>query len=550
MRVLIDSFGGIAPQVGPTRLAENMAIEAMNVRFERQVLESFRGLSATGISLPANTKHIYRYGTAWMGWADANVRAVDASQVSDPFDYLLIADTDYPKITRNDIATSVPPYPTATYRLGVPKGRLGIAAPQVSRIPSLPKSPELGVDIETTTAYQFSFVNGFGFEGALSDPTGVVKYFEGFDSITVELPTIFPGNGHYLIGAKVRIYRVNGFGTEFQFVAEVPLGTTTYTDVILAKDLGLPSETADWFPPPDDDTTINPAGPLRNLTPMPGGFFIGSTGDELCASVIDAPYAWPYRISLGYDITGIAVMGNAAVVATTGPAFVVQGVDPSSLQPTRINTNQTCVSARSMVNIGDSVIYAAPDGLVSVSGYSAEVITENLVTKEEWQRIFKPSQIHAYYYEGKYIFFNNTNGYVLSPGKGLRSLGELDFVATAGFSELEDDNLYLMVGGVIKQFDSNAVRMQYKWTSKHFTFPTPLNFGYMQVVAEAYPVTVHFNYQKLNGQWHRDTLVFTNYSPRFLPSGSSYQKLFFEAVGVNAIQSITVAHSLSEFEYV
>lgn len=549
MKVSVKQFGGLAPQVSPTRLADGLSVMARNMRFERGVLESFRGLAPTGITLPAGTKHIYKYGNAWMGFADPNVRVVDAAQVSDPFDYLLIADTNYPKITRNDMATNSQPYPTTTYRLGVPQGRLGNVAPYTQRIDGV-GSPEEGVDIESVTAYRFSFVNGFGFEGALSEPTATIKYFEGFDRIVVTPPTSFPGTGHYLLNAKVRIYRVNSFGTDYQFVAEVPLGTPSYNDEVLSGDLGLPAETADWYPPPDDDTAINPKGPLRNLTAMPGGFFIGSTGDELCASVPGAPYAWPYRIPLGFDIKGIAVAGNSAVVATTGPIFVVQGVDPAALQPTRINSNQTCLNPRSMVNVGDAVIFAAPDGLVAVSGYDAQIITEGLVTKEEWQATFKPDQIHAYYYENKYVFFNDTAGFVFRPGKGLQSLGELSFVASAGFSNLEEDYLYLIVNGSVVAFDTAAERMQYQWQSKEFVLPVPINFGYMQVVAEQYPITVTFNYKNGAGQWISHTRSITNELPVLMPAGTTYRNFYFSISGDKAVQSVSVATNLSEFDYV
>jgi hypothetical protein len=81
-------------------------------------------------------------------------------------------------------------------------------------------------------------------------------------------------------------------------------------------------------------------------------------------------------------------------------------------------------------------------------------------------------------------------------------------------------------------------------------FDRPHNFGYMQVVAEKYPVTVEFHYRRLDGQWMQFSRDFNDYAPKFLPSGSSYQAIKFTATGTNAIQSIAVAHSLSEFDYV
>ena len=548
----INSFGGIAPKHHASRLPDGFAQEAVNTRFERGVLESHRGLEDSGHTLNAATRVIHKYQNLhWMGFSNPVITVADAHQVSDPWDYLLIADVEYPKVTRNDIATSSKPYPSATFRLGVPQPPVADGAPYNQFRQELDTTPEEGVDLPTTTVYRFSFVDGFGREGALSSPSPMVRFYEGFDDIVVPLPTDFVGTGHFLTDAKIRIYRANyGDGGVYQFVDEVDYGLDVYIDSIPSDELGFPPETDDWYPPPDDDTTINPSGPLRNLTAMPGGFFVGSTGDELCASVPDAPHAWPYayRIPLGYKIVGIQTTGNAAVVATTGPVYVVQGVDPSALQPTRINSNQSCVSARSMVNVGGAVIYASPDGLVGVAGYDAQLLTQELVTKEEWQEIFKPEEIHGYYYEGKYIFFNNTRGWVFRPNAGAYSLSELSFVATAGYSDLETDSLYLLIGNKLQRFDEAAERLTYSWKSSEIRTATPTNFSYMRVVAEDYPVTATLTAKKANGTLSEQTITFENYEPRVLRSGHSAKEFYIHIQGNKAVKSVDLAHNRAEFD--
>jgi hypothetical protein len=545
MRIDLSTFNGIAPAVVPHKLADGMAQLSMNTRFARPYLEGYKQLTDTGVSVPAATKSLFRYTpTHWFTSTDERVRFADATLVSDPYEYALVADVAYPKITRNTFAINVPPYPTITYRLGVPQGRLGATQPSISRIdPEVAPDPD--VEVEFFTAYRISFVNGFGFEGALSEPSRQIGYYEGFDKVTVPLPTTFGGTGHYTTGAKVRIYRLNSLGTDYQFVGEAPLGTLEFVDTVTTAGLGMVAETADWFPPPDDDISINPAGPLRNLTAMPGGFFVGSTGDELCASVPGAPYAWPYRIPLGYKITGIAATGNAVVVTTEGPVFVAQGVDPSALQPTRINSNQSCVSPRSVVNVGDAVIFACPDGLVGVTGYNAELVTNHLVTKEEWKSIFRPSEVHAYHYEGKYIFFNSTSGYVFDLQNGGR-LSQLDFVATAGYVDYVTDELYLMVGGKLQIFDNGQTRMPFEWRSKVYRLKDPMNFAVLRVDASGYPITVNIEAVLVDGNARTITRTVNDRKPVYLPDGYTYTELAVHIVSDKSIHSISLANSMSE----
>lgn len=532
--------------VDPFDLPETMAQTAVNMRFDRQNLESFRGLESAGVTVPAGSKSIYKYGTAWFSSTNPTNRFVDVAMTSDPFDYLAYTPDDYPRITRKDIATSSAPYPSTGYRLGVPQPELMNRVPTVERIDPA-NTPDADIHTPIATIYRVSYVDGWGREGALSSPTQRVEYYEGFDRVVVPTAIVPIKAGHYVTGAKLRIYKLNPSANVFQFLAEVPANTATYTDTTTFDELGEPPESEDWYSPPDDDTAINPGGPLKNLILMAGGFLLGSSGAEICASVPDVPHAWPYRQSLPYPVVGIVAADNSAVVATTGPTYIIQGADPASLQPTRINTNQSCVSARSMVNIGGAVIYAAPDGLVGVSGYDAKLLTDELLTKEEWQATFKPSEIHAYYYEGKYLFFNNTKGWIFSPGKGQASLSELSFVATAGFNDLENDILYLMVGGTLMKFDTNATRMTYQWKSKKFRFDTPTNFGYAQVLARSYPITVTVNVTLMNNTTRSFNVTFNNAQPRNLPAGYVYSDLEVSVSGDKVVRSISFAHSPSEF---
>jgi hypothetical protein len=81
-----------------------------------------------------------------------------------------------------------------------------------------------------------------------------------------------------------RIYRATS--GVFLFVAEIAVATSSYSDSIVAEDLGeeLPSLT--WLPPPDT---------LKGLINLPGGVMAGFTGRDVYFCDPYHPQAWPVQ---------------------------------------------------------------------------------------------------------------------------------------------------------------------------------------------------------------------------------------------------------------
>ena len=49
----------------------------------------------------------------------------------------------------------------------------------------------------------------------------------------------------------------------------------------------------------------------------------------------------------------------------------------------KLDIDQACVSANSVADLGGQVIYASPDGLVSIAGNQAALITDGVITREQ-----------------------------------------------------------------------------------------------------------------------------------------------------------------------
>ena len=61
-----------------------------------------------------------------------------------------------------------------------------------------------------------------------------------------------------------------------------------------------------------------------------------------------------------------------------------------------------------------------------------------------------------------------------------RMLFNLDFYATAGFNDREEDVLYLVIDGTLKEFAQNATKRSYTWKSKVFYTNRPISLGWQK----------------------------------------------------------------------
>jgi len=354
-----------------------------------------------------------------------------------------------------------------------------------------------------STSYVYTFVSTYGEEGPPS-PASTVLTTD--DNATIALSNLETAahsdysNSNLGSGAVKRIYRSNTGSntTAFQFVAEIAMSATTYTDTKSNAELAEVIPSTYWIAPPDDNSSVYPDGPLKGLTALPNGVMAGFTGKRLCFSEAFLPYAWPinYRITLEDPIVGIAGVGNGVIVTTESRPYLVTGTDPASMSAIRMETPQACLSKTSMVDMGQYVIYAGPDGLVAAAGTDVQIITEGLITPDQWQAQYYPSTINATLWKGRYLGFYSTGsgfgGFIFDPRSEQKSLTTLTASALirGTFTDPDDGNAYLIIANQIKKFQGGTTDQTYTWKSKEFTLPKPTGMSFVKVDAEAYPVTI------------------------------------------------------------
>ncbi|MBF4437772.1 hypothetical protein ERJ77_25470, partial [Vibrio anguillarum] len=131
----------------------------------------------------------------------------------------------------------------------------------------------------------------------------------------------------------------------------------------------------------------------------------------------------------------IAPIETSLVVVTKGKPYLFSGVTPSMVTSMRLNVEQACVSAPSLVVINGMAMYASPDGLVAISGTSATVITESIMDREIWQN-FMPTTIKAWVAEGQYIAQYQGGAFIFDPST--QSLTRLSNTWDSAFHYLHD----------------------------------------------------------------------------------------------------------------
>lgn len=258
------------------------------------------------------------------------------------------------------------------------------------------------------------------------------------------------------------------------------------------------------------------------------------------------PYAWPvkYQLSTDAPIVGIAAFAQSLYVGTTRGGYLVTGVDPSAMAMEKLNISQTCSSKRSIVPMLGGVVWASPDGLFFGGATGVRNLTENILTREEWQA-YNPSSISAYEIDGRYFAFydNGTKAGLIFSFDSTTSFVTTDQYAYAGFQEKLNDALYFVnASNHVLKWHAGASNMTMAWRSKEFRFPSPVNMGSARVFASAYPCTFRLYCDGVL----KHTQTVADAQPFRLPGGFVSGTISVEVTGAVTVHRVAVASSMSE----
>lgn len=483
-KISLTEFRGMAPKLGIKKIEAGMASYACNCRFGSGNLEPWRSnVSVSGLAKSGTIKTLWRYKQGdddlWFHW-DHDVTCVNTPTAGDEWGLVFFCSNEeefVPRLTESAIAGSTgAENPTDYYTLGVPAPG---DAPSVS-------APDLsGCDDEvdqTTTYYAQTLVDAYGFEGPPSVVSSEVTFCAASPSIDIDL--VDAPSGSYNLASK-RLYRSvtdSGGNGSWMLVATVDLSITTYTDTSADDELSTELASTYWYAPETD---------LKGFTVLPNGIIAGFRDNEIWLSEAYLPHAWPeeYMLSVDYDVVGLSNLGSTLVILTEGVPYLASGTEPSDYSLSKLNAPQACSSRRGIVQVaGESILYPSPDGLVEISTeYMPALYTKGTIDKQFWQDL-DPTSIHGYYYDDKYVgFYDNGDeqgGFIIDPSDDDAPFSWLDFHATAGYTDIEDDSLYLVIGGSVYQFDAGESYMTATWHSGALVVPKRMNAGVAQIIAD------------------------------------------------------------------
>lgn len=472
----IVGFDGIVPRASPTMLGDVQAQIADNVKLYARELRYWKGPTLAASPATAGINTIWRYyaggsGPYWLTWTN-NVDVV-TSPTTDTTDYRIYytGDGAPKKSNLSLITTGSGDYPRGWYNMGVPAPT---AAPTVTRVGS-GASPENRV-------YVYTHVSTFGTlteESAPSPASASVLCGSG-DSVTVNGFAAAP-TSNYNITAR-RIYRsvTGATTTDYEFVTEIPVGTSSYSDSLTAAQLGSSLSTLGWDPP---------VSGLSGLCVLPTGALCGFSGNTVYFSEPFFPHAWPtaYALNVPHPIVGLGVIGTSVAVMTTRYPYFIHGGIPGQMTVERVPILEPCVSKNTIATTEQGIVYASPNGLIALGPSARGLITEQLFRRSEWQAI-TPAGIKAVVYDGKYIALysdNTQKSFVVDP-TDIPALSNISIQASAAHVDSGTGNLYYVDKNNNKIYQADADDnnpLSYSWKSKRFTLPHSTSWSVLKLDA-------------------------------------------------------------------
>lgn len=527
----VKGFLGENRALRPTFLPPPVGVVSVNQKPGRGDLRPWRS-PLNVATVPTGRRTIYRMGRDvisdsqyWLSWTTP-VHVVTGLVADDETERTYYTGDGPPKVTDNQMGIGTPPYPSSNRPLGLPKP---VGAPTVTPLTTGSSTQQ------EAYFYVYTYVNDWGWESAPSPVSAVsIRKIDGTSTISgfSSVP-----DGNYAVTA-IRVYRTqsSSSGTVFQQLAEVSVGTTSVVDN--NQTLGSALETTFWLPAPSD---------LRRLTPLWNGMLAGISDGAVRFCEADVPYAWPptYEVlpSDGKPVS-LGVYGQNLVVLTNTRPLLVAGSTPDAMDAAPIPMAQACIAAESAVSMGSGVAWASEDGLCWYGDGGGRILTAGCMTREDWQALVPSTIVGAQYeglYFGSYDDGSGRKGFIVDPQNP-----ESIFFLTTGylgmhFDELRDQ-LYVLNGVNVQKWDAGASFLTYRFRSRVFTLPAPMNLGCAAVVASSYPVTLRVF---ADGVLRHTETVASRRGFR-LPSGFLADEWQVEVEGSTPVESVTLASSMTE----
>lgn len=462
---IINAFGGIRPRVPWHLLEQTEATIAHNVKLRNHKIEAWRERKPIGMSVQ-DAKSFYYKGCCLLSWDTC----VDVAEYVTDYGRLFVTG----RIGAPETLLVSDDCSQTYYLLGVPR-------PQTA--PVVAHTEQFGRNA-AERSYMYTYVNLFGEESAPSPASVSITVADG-SAVTVS-GWDQPPDGYGI--KEIHIYRTatafrefeskeQEMLTDFLKVAEVPVGTTTYTDTLLDRHLGPVNFTREVRMPPQD---------LREIRYLRGtGVLTGVTGNEVHFSQPYQPYNWPaeHDLTLPYNIVHAVVVDDTVIVSTDGYPYVIDG--GPSCEPRKCRSvddgdyplpDIACGYANSAISTPFGMIYSSGDGLVLVAKNAQyQIITSPWFSTEDWVKI-RPDTVRLAYWRGYIVCVTDVVSFMLEINESLYNdfnQGVLTTISDKPVDMILSSNGELLMlddDRIVYQWNAGDTLRDYIWESREFSF--------------------------------------------------------------------------------
>lgn len=535
-KIDLQKFGGRVPKISARLLEQHQSQTALNCDFRTGKLVPFAAPTQATDHSSAVPKTLWKMGSSRIIFPDGEENTVVDSPIDESNNRIFWTDGSLPKQSDDTL-----------WGEGTWWRRLGVKPPAVA--PTVTVSGSAGDDVQDYVSYVFTMVTTWGEESAPSSASAVATVMS---DQYVDLSVMTTPSTSYNTYQYKRIYRLSSGtqGAEYQFLAQIAYGDTTYQDKAAGNALAdvdtdlLPTE--GWALPPDN---------LIYLTACHNGIFAGASGKELYLSEPNYPYAWPtdYVRVFDTDIQGIGAFGQYIVVITKNWCYVLSGLHPLSMSKKTMGNPQGCLNARGVISTEFGVFYPSADGMCLCDGRSVRVTTKNWITKAQWIAL-SPSNLVAAWYDNKYYgFFSGTDDGIIYD-MDIGELAQVEFDTPLDkiydvYADLSTETLYILCtntagdNGYTYSFETAGTDLTYTWLSK--VFARSDMFTCAKIEANFGANTVTFKWYE-DGALKQTKSVTTSTGTFRLPASGYSEEKSFQLEGAVEIYRVQIASSPKE----
>jgi hypothetical protein len=507
--ILLKDFTGCTPKLDVRSLPDNAAASSINQRPNTGGLEPVRFPDPVK-AVAASTRFVYRIPIPdafavnltqgyWWEFADQDTDVVRGPTVNDSFEryYYCSPSTGLRFATKADIIAGNGQ--SNSHAIGVPRpGQPPVVTPDTTnsaREPpedsdgdGVPDTPGAFIAEVLTREYVVTFINQYGEESGPSPAAEATAPTDAVWNVTnIPQPGVFDRD--YAPITTIRLYRtvtaLSG-STVFNFVVDLPVGTTSYADIL--NDLVVSGttqlETTNTDPPPLG---------LQGVALMPNGIMVAFKGNNLYISDNFKPWSWPvaYQLSVQHYIIGLAVIGNTCIVCTTSNPCSLTGSTGATMALTQNAAPLPCYSRQSIAVAPEGVYWASYSGLVLFTLSGAKIVSDEVIGRTAWATQFNPESMDCVFAYGMYFgrqqkVLRDTIpvstvevGFGIGEGSTVNYDDLADTVACG--LDFASGKPWIIKGGQIYEWlPSGTLLKTVIWTSKQFQTQKPVNFGAIQ----------------------------------------------------------------------